>query len=63
MNQVKIQGSQVHYWVFNPKRQQTIVMIHGFRGTHHGLQNIIDRLDDYKIIIPDLPGFGASTPF
>lgn len=38
-------------------------MIHGFRGTHHGLQNIIDHLSDYKIIIPDLPGFGASTPF
>lgn len=63
MNQVLIQGSTVHYWVFNPNKPKTIVMIHGFRGTHHGLQNIIDHLGDYRIIIPDLPGFGASTPF
>lgn len=37
-------------------------MIHGFRGNHFGLQDIIDQLPDYRIIIPDLPGFGESTP-
>lgn len=60
--QLSILGSSVHFWVFNPQQQRTIVMIHGFRGTHHGLQNIIDRLPEYRIIIPDLPGFGDSTP-
>lgn len=37
-------------------------MVHGFRGTHHGLQKIIDKLPDFHIIVPDLPGFGDSMP-
>lgn len=32
-------------------------MIHGFRGTHHGLQLIAEHLRDYDLIIPDIPGF------
>lgn len=39
-----------------------IVMIHGFRGTHHGLELIAKQLPDYEIKIPDLPGFGVSEP-
>lgn len=55
-------GSRVAYWVFNPGKSQTIVLVHGLRGTHHGLQNVVDLLDDFCIISPDLPGFGQSTP-
>lgn len=33
-------------------------MIHGFRGTHHGLELIAQALPDYEVTIPDLPGFG-----
>jgi pimeloyl-ACP methyl ester carboxylesterase len=36
----------------------TIIMIHGFRGTHHGLMLIAKELKGFTIIIPDLPGFG-----
>lgn len=35
-------------------------MIHGFRGTHHGLLLIAKKLKGYNIIIPDLPGFGKG---
>lgn len=36
----------------------TIIMIHGFRGTHHGLAQIAKALSDkYNLIIPDIPGF------
>ena len=43
--------------------KQTIIMIHGFRGTHHGLSLIKKELSGhYQIIIPDLPGFGDSKP-
>lgn len=51
------------YWEFGDPAQPTIIMIHGFRGTHHGLQRIIDQLPGYHIIAPDLPGFGDSAPF
>lgn len=58
----KICGSSVKYWVFNDDKPETIVMVHGFRGTHHGLQLIINRLPNFRIVIADLPGFGESTP-
>ena len=36
----------------------TIIMIHGYRGTHHGLARIAEELGDrYNLIIPDIPGF------
>lgn len=35
-------------------------MIHGFRGTHHGLQLIAEQLPDYNLIIPDIPGFAEG---
>lgn len=40
----------------------TLIMIHGFRGTHHGLSLIARELsDDFDVKVPDLPGF-ASGP-
>jgi pimeloyl-ACP methyl ester carboxylesterase len=57
-----ILGSDVRYWAYNNEKPHTILMVHGFRGTHHGLHDIIRALPDYHIVIPDLPGFGNSTP-
>jgi pimeloyl-ACP methyl ester carboxylesterase len=37
-------------------------MIHGYRGNHRGLQAIAAGLSKYRVIIPDLPGFGQSAP-
>lgn len=39
---------------------KTIILIHGFRGTHHGLELIAGHLKDFVTIIPDLPGFGEG---
>jgi pimeloyl-ACP methyl ester carboxylesterase len=35
-------------------------MIHGFRGTHHGLLLIANFLKGNRLVIPDLPGFGKG---
>jgi pimeloyl-ACP methyl ester carboxylesterase len=40
--------------------KKTIILIHGFRGTHHGLELIAGNLPEFKTIIPDLPGFGEG---
>lgn len=40
----------------------TLVMIHGYRGNHRGLQAIAAGLSKYRVIVPDLPGFGQSAP-
>ena len=55
-------GSTVAYWSYHDDAKPVIVMVHGFRGTHHGLTRIIEQLPEYRIIVPDLPGFGASEP-
>lgn len=62
MNNTIRSAANAKYWTYNPKGKQTIVAIHGLRGTHHGLQFIADQLPDYRFIIPDLPGFGDSQP-
>lgn len=36
-------------------------MIHGFRGTHHGLLLIAKKMKGYSIVVPDLPGFGKGA--
>ena len=41
---------------------KTIVMVHGYRGNHRGLEAIAAGLDNFHVIIPDLPGFGESDP-
>lgn len=40
-----------------------MVMVHGFRGDHHGLQLVVDALPEFEIWVPDLPGFGLSPAF
>ncbi|GGE63463.1 alpha/beta fold hydrolase [Nesterenkonia cremea] len=39
-----------------------LLLIHGFRGDHHGMQLIVDALPGYEIFVPDLPGFGETPP-
>jgi len=58
--QVRVNGKNCHYWELNPDKPKTLLLIHGFRGTHHGLLKIAEQLPEYRLIIPDLPGFGAS---
>jgi pimeloyl-ACP methyl ester carboxylesterase len=54
----------VYYWTYNNDAKNTIVMVHGFRGDHHGLEDVIRELPKhYRVIVPDLPGFGESGEF
>jgi pimeloyl-ACP methyl ester carboxylesterase len=59
----RILGSETHYWDYGPSAARTtIVAVHGFRGEHHGLEPVVAQLHDMRVISPDLPGFGESTP-
>ncbi len=56
-------GSRVRYWEYGtPEAGPTIVVVHGYRGDHHGLEPVVNLLPDLHIVAPDLPGFGDSTP-
>ena len=60
---VQVLGSATHYWTYGPAdATTTIVLTHGYRGEHHGLEPIVAHLRDVRIISPDLPGFGKSSP-
>lgn len=43
-------------------RPRPVVLVHGFRGDHHGLALIAHDLRDRDVWVPDLPGFGAVPP-
>lgn len=58
-----ILGSRTRFWDFGPDdARDVLVLTHGYRGDHHGLEAVIAQLDGIRIISPDLPGFGSSTP-
>lgn len=62
---MQVLDSATRYWSYpssNPNAK-VIILVHGYRGNHHGLEAIAGALDDFNVIIPDLPGFGESTPF
>ncbi|MFF2243933.1 alpha/beta fold hydrolase [Arthrobacter sp. NPDC058130] len=64
---VDVDGARIAYWVYEPVRvtaeTRTILVVHGFRGDHHGLLRVADQLAEMRLIMPDLPGFGGSAAF
>lgn len=60
---VEILGGRTAYWTYGPADADvTVLAVHGFRGDHHGLAAIVGLLPEIRVIVPDLPGFGDSTP-
>ena len=69
-HEVEIDGVATRYWVYPAEsvpsvlaETPTLVMVHGFRGNHRGLEAIAGALNDFDVVIPDLPGFGESSAF
>src|SRR6185312_3571183 len=61
--EVSVLGSTTRYWVYgDPHAATTVVVSHGYRCEHHGLEPVIAQLPGVRWISPDLPGFGESTP-
>ncbi|MFT2689121.1 alpha/beta fold hydrolase [Clavibacter zhangzhiyongii] len=60
---VDLLGSRTAWWEYGPAdAAQVVVVVHGFRGDHHGLEPVVAQLPGVRILSPDLPGFGDSTP-
>lgn len=60
---VEVLGSRTRYWEYGPRdRPVDLVLVHGYRGDHHGMEPIVSYLPELHIVSPDLPGFGGSTP-
>lgn len=60
---VSVLGSETHYWDYGPEDAAvTVVVAHGYRGEHHGLEPVIAQFADVRFIGADMPGFGESSP-
>ena len=60
--EVTVLGSTTKYWEYGARdARHTVLLVHGYRGDHHGLEPVIARLPGIHFISPDLPGFGLST--
>jgi len=64
---LELGGKRTAYWFYksenNADASPTVVMIHGYRGNHHGLEAVVGALAGFNVIVPDLPGFGSSEAF
>ena len=61
-SRTRADGVATAFWNYGQKTGPIdIVMVHGFRGDHHGLEPFVAMLgESFRIVIPDLPGFGDS---
>lgn len=60
---IDVLGGTTRYWDYgDPDAAVTVIVVHGFRGDHHGLEPVVAQLPELRMISPDLPGFGDSTP-
>lgn len=53
-------GNEIAYWTHHDRKKPTLILVHGFTGSHDGFQYLVPLLKDFRLIIPDLPGFGVS---
>ncbi|GAA1852048.1 alpha/beta hydrolase [Myceligenerans crystallogenes] len=64
---VRVCGGTTQLWRYgSDDATRDVIFLHGFRGDHHGLEPVVARLvaarPDLRITVPDLPGFGGSSP-
>ena len=60
--ELSVLGGTTRYWDYGPEDAETIIVVaHGYRGEHHGLEPVIAHLADIRVIGADMPGFGESS--
>jgi pimeloyl-ACP methyl ester carboxylesterase len=58
---VDVDGIRVFYREAGPKEAPTILLLHGFPTAGHMFRDLIPQLADrFRLVAPDLPGFGQS---
>lgn len=57
-------GIETRAWQYGAPEGAALILVHGFRGDHHGLDRIAREIaiarPDVRTIVPDLPGFGET---
>lgn len=58
-----VDGAPTALHEFGDPDAPPLLALHGLRGSHHGLAPLAARIGGARVVVPDLPGFGASAPF
>ena len=59
---IEIDGLDIFYREAGPQDAPTILLLHGFPTSSHMFRNLIPALaNEFHLIAPDYPGFGASS--
>lgn len=63
---VETLGIDTRAWQYGDADGAPLVLVHGFRGDHHGLEGLArglaGALPGIRAVVPDLPGFGETPP-
>lgn len=58
---VEIGGHFIYFLEKNPEKKNSILLIHGLLDSATGLRKVAPKIrEDYRVLIPDIPGFGKS---
>src|SRR6202161_4203558 len=61
IHRVEADGVQVFYRAAGEANAPVVLLLHGFPTSSFMFRELIPRLaDDYRVIAPDLPGFGFT---
>lgn len=59
---VDVDGLEVFYREAGPADAPVLLLLHGFPSSSHMFRDLIPKLaDKYRVVAPDLPGFGQSA--
>lgn len=58
---VQVKGAEVFYREAGPQDAPAVLLLHGFGASSHMFRNLIPELaTGYRVVAPDLPGFGLT---
>lgn len=60
MKEIKIRGARISYKELNTQHDEAILLVHGHPFDHSMWNYQFEALKDYRLILPDLKGYGQS---
>jgi pimeloyl-ACP methyl ester carboxylesterase len=60
MNHIKIRGNNHYFEDINPEKKEVILLVHGHPFDHTMWRYQIDALKHFRLILPDLKGYGKT---
>lgn len=60
---IEVKGVDVFYREAGPKDAPAVLLLHGFGASSHMFRGLLPQLaTGYRVVAPDLPGFGLTRP-